>query len=405
MAITKDQLLKVAKKYGTPLFVYDGDLIKQRYNELYDFIKWPRLKIFFAMKANYNVAILKLLLNEGASLDTVSPGDVLLALKVGFPKNRILYTANNLTDKEMKMVADKGILMNIGSLSRLEKYGKAYPNSEVCLRFNPEVIAGAFEKIQTAGALTKFGILMDDISKVKKIIKKYNLKVIGLHSHTGSGIAETEKFITAMKQLMSVGKKENFPDLRFMDFGGGFKVPYSPDEHRIDYVAFGKEIVKIFSKYCQEYERELELYFEPGKYIVAEAGYLLTEVNTIKNNRGRIIVGTNTGFPQIIRPSYYGAYHHIVNLSNFRGEKAKYDIFGNICEGGDVLGREREIAQIREGDILSIQNAGAYCYSMGGVYNLRPMPSEVLVLKNKASLVRKGLSFEELTDQIIGESK
>jgi diaminopimelate decarboxylase len=272
--IKKSLLIERAEKYGTPLYVYDGDLIRQRYKEMFDFINWPKLKIFYAMKANYNVEILKLLKEQGANLDTVSPGDVMLALKIGFKPEQLLYTANHLTDREMELVAEKGILMNLGSLSRLEKYAKKYQGNDVCLRFNTDVVAGEFAKIQTGGELTKFGILMRDVDKVKKIIKQYNLKVIGLHVHTGSGIANTKDFIKSMKNLMNVGKKENFPDLKFMDFGGGFKIPYEPKEKRIDYKQFGKEIIEVFTEYCKSYGKELDLYFEPGKYIVGESGHL-----------------------------------------------------------------------------------------------------------------------------------
>jgi len=402
----KDNLLNsLAKKYETPLFVYNGDLIKQRYTDLFKFIKWPKLKIFYAMKANYNIEILKLLKNEGAGLDTVSPGDIILALKIGFSPSSMIYTANNITDEEMRLVKSKGVLFNIGELSRLEKYAKEFPNTDVCIRFNPEVVAGDSDKTKTAGALSKFGILMEDVPRVVEIAKKHNLRIIGLHSHTGSGIADKEKYIQAMKNIMGIASAKDFPDLQFMDFGGGFKVPYEPDEHRIDYVKFGQEITQLFSEHCKKYGRELGLYFEPGKYMVAESAYLLVEVNTIRNNRGRIIVGTNSGFPQLIRPTYYGAYHHIVNVSNPKGAQQKYDIYGNICEGGDVFAKERELPKIREGDVLAIQNAGAYCYAMGGVYNLRPMPAEVMIASGKDYLVRRRLSFEELAAQIIGESK
>ncbi len=405
MVLGKDFLAGLAKKYGTPLYVYDGGLIVQRYSELYKFIRWPKLKIFYAMKANYNFNVLKLLNKNNAYLDTVSPAEVLLALKAGFTPGRMLYTANNLTDDEMHFVKKLGVLLNIDSLSRLEKYGGAFPGTEVCLRFNPDVVAGAHKKIMTGGNLTKFGILLKDVEKAKKIVKEFNLKVVGLHEHTGSGISETEKILQSIKNLLGIATKENFPELRFVDFGGGFKVPYSPDEKRIDYSSFGEKITSIFSDFCREYGKELEMYFEPGKYVVAEAGFLLVEVNTLKDNNNRLIAGANSGFPQLIRPMFYDAYHHIVNLSNPDGARKKYDVCGNICETGDRFAEQRELPEIREGDLLAIQNAGAYCYSMGGVYNLRAMPAEVLVLGGKDKIARKQLSNEELVGQIIAESQ
>ncbi|MCK4328056.1 MAG: diaminopimelate decarboxylase [Candidatus Diapherotrites archaeon] len=403
--IEHKQLISLAEEYGTPLYVYDGDLILQRYKELYGFIKWPKLKIFYAMKANYNPSILRMLQESGAFVDAVSPAEVLMALKTGFPKERILYTANNMAEEEMHEVHGLGVLFNIGSLSRLEKYGAAFPNTEVCLRFNPDVVAGEFEFVQTGGDLTKFGILRQDVPKVKEIIARHNLTVVGLHEHTGSGIAETDKVYQSMQNLLEIATPEDFPDLRFIDFGGGFKVPYKPGEKRIDYASFGKRITEIFSGFCKSYGSELEMCFEPGKYIVAESGYLVVRVNTLKDNKGRLIAGTKSGFPQLIRPVFYGAYHSITNLSNPNGPVKKYDVAGNICATGDVFAVQRELPEIREGDFLDIENAGAYCYSMGGVYNLRPMPAEVFVFNGEAKLSRRRLSSEELIGQIMGESQ
>ena len=396
--------MQAAGQYGTPLFVYDADRITHCYKALFDFIKWPRLKIHYAMKANYNLHILQLLKGLGASLDTVSPGDVLMALKAGFPKERILFTANNMTEAEMVAVQQSGVLMNIGELSRLEKFGRMFPGSPVCVRFNPDVKDGDSAKTMTAGDLTKFGILLKEVDKVKAIAAQYNLKVVGLHEHTGSGLQHAESVFQSMKNLMAIATRANFPELEFLDFGGGFKVPYKPDEKRIDYVTMGAEITRLFRDYCTSYGKELDMLFEPGKYMVAESGYLLVTINTIKDNNGRLIAGCDSGFPQLIRPVLYNAYHHIRNLSNPDGKPGVYDICGNICETGDLFAEQRELPEIHEGDVLSIENAGAYCYSMGGVYNLRPMPAEAMVRDGKLELSRRRLSNEELVNLIIGES-
>lgn len=402
--ISNTTFLKYAKKYGTPLYIYDGDLIINRYKGLYDYIKWPKLKILYAMKANYNVGILNLLKKNNAYLDTVSPGEVQLALKLGFNKDDILFTSNNITDEEMHEVKQTGVLFNIGSLSRLKKLGSAYPGSEVCLRFNPDVYAGENKHVQTAGAVTKFGILLSQVSEVVKIAKKYKLKIVGIHEHTGSGIGQTEKVFQSMTNILTIAKKKDFPDLRFVDFGGGFKVNYRPESYKIDYANFGKKITSIFEAFCKEYGKELEMYFEPGKYIVAESGYLMIEVNTIKNNRGRLIAGTNSGFNHLIRPLLYEAYHHIENISNPKGKKYVYDVCGNICETGDCFAQQRELPEIREGDKLIIKNAGAYCYSMGSIYNLRSMPSELLIVDGEEQLVTKKLSNKELAESIYTSS-
>lgn len=405
MSLNKEQLLNAAAQYGTPLFVYDADRIIGCLKSLHDFIKWPKLKIHYAMKANYNYHILQLLKDNGAALDTVSPGDVLMAIKAGFPTDRILFTANNMTEAEMYEVQKTGVLMNIGELSRLEKFGKAFPGSKVCVRFNPDVKDGDSAKTMTAGDLTKFGILLKEVDKVKAIVAKYNLKVIGLHEHTGSGLQHAESVFKSMQNIMAIATRENFPDLDFLDFGGGFKVPYKPEEKKIDYVAMGTEITRLFGEFCKSYGKELGMYFEPGKYMVAESGYLLVTINTIKDNNGRLIAGCDSGFPQLIRPVLYNAYHHIRNLSNPEDQTHLYDICGNICETGDLFAEQRELPKIHEGDVLSIENAGAYCFSMGGVYNLRPMPAEVMVKNGKPELIRRRMTNEELVDMIIGESK
>ncbi|MCX7876068.1 MAG: diaminopimelate decarboxylase [Melioribacteraceae bacterium] len=399
--IENSKFIDYAKKYGTPLYVYDGDLILKKYNQLYELIKYPKLKILYAMKANYNVGILKLLQKNKAYLDTVSPAEVLLALKLGYEKEKILFTSNNITDDEMHEVQATGVLFNIGAISSLEKYGKFYPGSNVCIRFNPDVYAGENKYVQTAGSITKFGILMSDVDKVLDISKKYNLKVIGLHEHTGSGIGTTEQVFESMNNLLLIATKENFPDLEFIDFGGGLKVNYSPLAKETDWKYFGEKVGELYKNFCRNYGKDLFIYFEPGKFIVAEAGYLLIEVNTIKNNRGRLIVGTNSGFNHLIRPLLYGSYHHIENLSNPNGKTKIYDVCGNICESGDCFAEQRELPEIREGDLLLIKTAGAYCYSMGSIYNLRSLPTELLVYQNKEYVVTEKISNNKLAQQII----
>ena len=399
--IDRSTLLALAGKYGTPLYVYDGDMVVEHYRALFDYIPYPGLCIHYAMKANYNPALLKLLRDAGARLDSVSPGEVKLALRLGFASKRIIYTANNMTDAELDRVAATGVLINIDSLSRLEKFARAYPGREVCLRFNPDVVDGDNKMTMTGGALTKFGILLDDVEKVKAIVRRGGLHVVGLHSHTGSGLQHDESVYASMRNLMAIATPANFPELRFMDFGGGFKVAYRPDDHAPDYRALGAGIVELFTAFCRTYGRELELHFEPGKYMVAEAGKLLVGINTIKENRGRRIAGCDSGFPQLIRPVLYGAYHAIENLSNPDGRELVYDICGNICETGDRFAEERPLPEIREGDILAIGNAGAYCYSMGGVYNLRTMPGEVVLAGGKVISYRPRRSDDELVAAIL----
>ena len=402
--VQPNQLLELADQYGTPLYVYDLDRVVDNYRNLFNFIKYEKLQVHYALKANYNIALLKALRDAGAGLDTVSPGEVHLALALGFEREKIIFTANNLTDAEVDEVQALGVLFNIGSLSRLEKYGKAYPGSRLCVRFNPDVVDGENAATATGGDLAKFGILLQDVEKVVEIARKYDLHIVGLHEHTGSGLQHTESVFQSMKNLMALATPERFPELEFMDFGGGFKVPYKPDEVRVDYVKMGAEITALFSDFCQKYGKELAMKFEPGKYMVAEAGVMLTRVNTLKFNRTRTIAGCDAGFPQLIRPVFYGAYHHIENLSNPAGAAKVYDVCGNICETGDRFAEQRELAEIRESDVLAIYNAGAYCYSMGGIYNLRSMPGEVAVQNGVAKLIRKRKSNTDLVAELLNDS-
>lgn len=396
-------LEKIVKKYGTPSYIYDGNLIRQRAEELRQVIPWPRLQIFYAMKANNNPHILSLLREEGVNIDAVSEGEVRLALKCGFPRERILFTANHIGDDEMERVADLDVLFNIGSLSRLEKYGRYRPGSRVCIRFNPDVVAGEFDKIQTGGGLTKFGILLEEAEQVKRIAQQYGLTVAGIHKHTGSGISDTALFLQSMENLM--GAARHFPHLEFVDFGGGFKVPYEETEKPVDYAAFGRDVASLYSRFCRDYGRELAMYFEPGKFLTAESGLLAVQVNTLKTNRDRLIAGTDSGFPQLIRPTYYGAYHAIRNISRPDGPEKTYDVVGNICESGDIFARDRKLPEIREGDYLVLLNGGAYCYAMGSLYNLRSLPSEILIDRGEVRLIRERLSPDELSDRIWEETR
>ncbi len=397
------RLKSLCKSRETPFYLYDANYILNKYEQMKKYFDWDKLKIFYAMKANYNPHLLKIMKEYDFYLDTVSPAEVVLADKLGFAKDRILFTANNMTDYEMTIVNQKGILLNIDSLTRLERYAKSYPGTSVSLRINPDVIAGENKKVQTGGDLSKFGILLGDVPKALGVAKQYGIKIVGLHEHTGSGISDTAKVYESMKHLLGCARREDFPDLNFIDFGGGFKVPYHPEEEEIDYMDFGAKTIRLFRQFCEYYGKELDLCFEPGKYIVADSGCLVVRVNTVKNNKGRLIVGTDSGFSHLIRPVLYGAYHHIINISNPFGELRKYDIYGNICESGDCFAINREIPEIRNGDYLAIQNAGAYCLSMASEYNLRPLPSEYIIYNKEVLLSRLKLSHTEMAEKVLAD--
>ncbi len=398
--IQNQDLMTICEKYETPFFIYDVNTVLDRYKGLSKFFTWPKTFMLYAMKANYNLDILKALRDENAMLDVVSPGEVILVRKLGYDKSRLLYTANNMTTDEMRQVHEMGVLFNIDSISGLKRYGEMATGSDVCLRFNSDVEAGEHEKVMTGGDKTKFGLRLEDATQVKAICDQYKLNVIGLHEHTGSGIADADKVCEGMRNLLSIDAKNLFPNLRFVDFGGGFKVAYHPDEKKVDYVKLGAQMSDIFRDFCKSYGRDLDLYFEPGKYVVAESGLLIVQVNTIKNNRGLLIAGTDSGFPQLIRPVFYDAYHHILNVSNPAGSAKTYDVCGNICETGDQFAKDRSLPEIREGDYLAILNAGAYCFSMASIYNLRPLPAEIVIRDNQVKVSRPKITPRKLVEEI-----
>jgi diaminopimelate decarboxylase len=389
----------LAKKYGSPLYVYEEEIIRQRYQQLVKNIPYSKLRIHYACKANTNLSIMRILREEGAYIDAVSPGEVFLAIKSGFLPEQILFTGNNATDEDMRYCIEKNVMVNLGSLSQLEKYGKLNPNSKISVRINPDVGAGYHDHCITGGPDSKFGIYFDKVEEIKKLAEKYNLTIAGIHEHIGSGILETGKFLEAMEVLLKVAR--SFDNLEFVDFGGGLGVPYRPEERPLDIEEFGSKVSELFENFCRDYGNELTLAIEPGRYLVAESGYLLTVVNNIKETPKHRFVGTDTGFNQLIRPAMYGSYHHIINASNVEDEKESVVVAGNICESGDVFTQDeggvadRKISKVREGDVLAICNAGAYGFSMSSNYNSRPKPAEILVKKGKPNIIRKRETFED----------
>lgn len=397
---------KIAETFETPVYVYDESRIKHQLRLLFQYIIYRPLAILFAVKANSNPHILKIIadeylkIGETVGVDAVSSGEVALSLKTGVLPQNILFTGNNTTDEEIDFAVAKGVLPNIDSLSRLKRFGQKYPGHDVCVRINPDVGAGHHDHCITGGPESKFGIWHSEVGAIRKIAENYKLKIIGAHQHIGSQILDPGKFLFAMEVMLKVSR--DFPDLKFVDFGGGLGVPYKPEEEPLDVEALGAEMSALFTEFCKKYGRPLYLVIEPGRYLVAEAGFLLVQVATVKRNPdGRVFVGVDSGFNHLDRPARYGSYHEIVNISNPEGKKVVADIVGNLCESGDKFAIQRPISQPREGDLLVINNAGAYGYSMSSNYNLRPRPPEVLV-KNNGEIIE--IRKRETIEQLIGET-
>jgi diaminopimelate decarboxylase len=388
-------LLKITKEYGTPIYVYDINKVKEQVEKLKKSVIYSKTEFLYAIKANYNPFITREIINQGFGIDAVSLEEVKMGLVCGANPKNILYTESNMTDEEMEKTHNLGVLINIGSLSRLEKFGKKYSGSKVCVRFNPNIGDSNHKYNLTGGLNSKFGISYLQLNEVLNLIEKYNLKLIGIHHHIGSGWLNLKSPLKALDVILEIASK--IKNLEFINLGGGFGIPYKPDQTELDIEELGKKISDKFDEFCKNYGKELILKIEPGRYIVCQAGHLLTEVNTIKKSpEGRMFAGTNSGMNHMIRVPLYDAHHEIKNISNPNGKLEKYDVCGNICESSDFFAKERDISEIREGDILSIENTGAYGFAMACNYQFRPLPSEIIVNGNKIILSRKRETFEEL---------
>jgi diaminopimelate decarboxylase len=387
-------LLQLAEQFGSPLYVYDAEKIQSQYNRLTKaFSKVDKLRINYAMKALSNVAILQLLKEMGSGLDTVSIQEVLLGLHAGYDPDKIFYTPNGVSLEEIEEVSAMGVQINIDNLSILEQFGTKYPNVPVCIRINPHVMAGGNANISVGHIDSKFGISVHQLPHLVRIVENTKMNIVGIHMHTGSDILDIEVFLYAAEILFDAAR--NFKSLEFLDFGSGFKVPYKKDDIETDIEELGKKLSKRFNAFCTEYGKELTLIFEPGKFLVSEAGFFLAKVNVVKQTTSTVFAGIDSGFNHLIRPMFYGSQHHIENISHPKGKERFYSVVGYICET-DTFANNRKIAEIKEGDILSFRNAGAYCFSMASNYNSRYKPAEVLWMNGEGHLIRAHETFEDL---------
>jgi diaminopimelate decarboxylase len=393
--MNQETLLQIAKDYGSPLYVYDAHKIKEQYNRLTAaFSKVNKLKINYAAKALTNISVLKFINKLGAGLDTVSIQEVRLGIHAGFVPEKIIYTPNGVSLEEIEEVAKLGVQINIDNLSILEQFGTKHPNTPVCIRINPHIMAGGNTNISVGHIDSKFGISIHQIPLLLRIVKNTKMTINGIHMHTGSDILDIGVFLYASEILFDVARQ--FEGLEFIDFGSGFKVPYKENDIETNIEELGEKLTERFHKFCKNYGKEVTLAFEPGKFIVSESGYFLTSVNAIKQTTSTVFAQVDTGFNHLIRPMLYGSQHAIENISNPNGKQRFYSVVGYICET-DTFANNQRINEITEGDILAFKNAGAYCFMMASNYNSRFRPAEVLWYNNNAHLVRKREVFEDLT--------
>jgi diaminopimelate decarboxylase len=387
-------VLDICREFDTPLYVYDASIIERQYNKLMNAFPNKNMKISYACKALTNITLLKFIKNLGANVDTVSIQEVQLALKAGFDPKNIMYTPNCVSIDEIIKAVKLGVQINIDNISILEQFGHLYGDTyPVCVRINPHIMAGGNKKISTGHIDSKFGISIYQLRHLERVIASNNIKINGLHMHTGSDILDADVFLRGAEILFEAAPA--FRDLEFMDFGSGFKVAYSPDDNTTDIEELGEKLGARFDEFCKEYGRDLTIMFEPGKYLVSESGFLFVRTNVIKQTTSTVFAGVDSGQNHLIRPMMYDAYHHITNVSNPNGIQRIYTVVGYICET-DTFGWDRKLNEVREGDILVLHNAGAYGYSMASNYNSRYRPAEVLVHEGKVKLIRRRETIEDL---------
>lgn len=389
-----ETLLDIANQFGNPVYVYDAEVIKKQYKRLTDaFDKVNSLRINYAVKALSNISVLKYLKTLGSCLDTVSIQEVQLGLKAGYKPEDIIFTPNGVSIEEIERVSELGVQINIDNLSILEEFGSRHPEVPVCIRINPHVMAGGNSKISVGHIDSKFGISIHQTPHILRIVENTNLNINGIHMHTGSDILDIDVFLYASEILFETAKQ--FKNLEFLDFGSGFKVPYKQGDIETNIEEFGEKFTTRFNDFCQEYGRDLTLAFEPGKFLVSEAGQFLVKVNAVKQTTSTVFAQVDSGFNHLVRPMMYGATHSVENISNANGRERFYTVVGYICET-DTFASNCRITQISEGDVLAFKNAGAYCYSMSSNYNSRYRPAEVLYINEQAHLIRKRETMEDV---------
>ena len=392
--LSHQQLIDIANEFGSPVYVYHAERIADQYKKLQKAFKNCNARFFYACKSLTNINVLQYVQSIGASLDCVSVNEVKLGLMAGFDKHHILYTPNCVDFEEIVEVKELGVHINIDNISILEQFGNRFGNTyPVCIRLNPHIMAGGNYKISTGHIDSKFGISIHQLRHIERIVKSTDLNVTGIHMHTGSEIKDIRVFLEGLEVMFSMAT--HFPNLEFIDLGSGFKVPYQPGDAETDITSLGERVAEAFAEFEKDTEKKLQVWFEPGKYLVSQAGYFVVKANVIKQTPAAVFVGVNSGFNHLIRPMMYDSYHHIENISNPAGAERIYNVVGNICET-DTFAWDRKLHDVREGDYLVFYNAGAYGFEMSSNFNSRFKPAEVMLINGKAKLIRKRDVFEDL---------
>jgi diaminopimelate decarboxylase len=397
--------VQLSEKYGTPLYVYNENILRKRCRDLKGLISYSNFAVNYSLKANSNLELLKIVSSEGLQVDAMSPGEIYLNILAGYKPGEILYISNNVGEEEFRYAINAGVKISVDSVSQMETFGRINPGGRVAFRVNPGFGAGHHEKVTTAGRKTKFGIEMRSIPEVKRIITEYNLKLIGINQHIGSLFMDSEAYLNSAKNILSIARQ--FDDLEFIDLGGGFGIPYKKqsDQPRLDLKELGEELSEIIQSWVKDYGKNVEIIIEPGRYIVAESGILLGKVHAVKTNYNIKYIGTDLGFNVLVRPVMYDSHHDIEIYredSTASLNEELVTIVGNICETGDIIAKDRSLPEIHEKDILGVLDSGAYGYSMSSNYNCRLRPAEVLITADgNPRLIRRRDTLDDLIRNFI----
>ncbi len=395
----------LADAFGTPLYVYEEDVIRRQCRALREAFAAAQPELHYAVKANFNPAVLRILRDEGLGIDAVSPFEVRLCLELGFKPGQILFTGNNTSEGDFAYCLAQGVPVNVGSLVELERYGQLNAGGRVSLRINPDVGAGHHPHVITGGPDSKFGIYHTEQAAIADLLQRHRLQLVGIQSHIGTGILRTEEMLQAMEIILATAR--HFEKLEFVDFGGGFGIPYRPEEKPLPLKELGAAMCERFAVFCAEYGRPLKMKLEPGRYLVAQAASLLVRVTNIQSTPAHTFVGTDSGFNHLLRPTLYGAYHEVVNASRVKGESMEAVVAGNICESGDVFTQakdgweHRALTRPAVGDLLALLDTGAYGMVLASNYNLRPRPAEVLVHAGNSRLIRRRETYDDLVQTFV----
>jgi diaminopimelate decarboxylase len=398
MFLSDERVFELIKKYGSPLYVYDENILRKSCRDMHDLLPNKTLRVNYSAKANSNLEILKIVRDEDIDVDAMSPGEIYVQKLAGYSSDKIFYIGNNVSKKEMQYAIDENVLVSVDSLSQLESFGQINPGGDVAVRFNPGIGTGHHQKVVTAGKKTKFGVQKDFVPQVKELLEKYNLNLVGIDQHIGSLFLESDPYIKGVESLLEIAAQ--FPGLKFIDMGGGFGVPYHEGEGRLDLQELSDKLDKVLDDFLANYDNKDVIFkIEPGRYIPAECGVLLGEVYSVKDNYGKTYIGTDLGFNVLMRPVLYDSYHAVTIVKadpNEEGEEVA-TIVGNICESGDIIANERNIKKVSIGDVVVVGNAGAYGFAMSSNYNCRLKPAEVLIDKDgNDRLIRRRDTFEDI---------